>query len=68
MIKKIKILHIHPGVVPKFKGSDCLLWSGLKSGHFGASCFYMNYKIDEGDLISTKKFKIENFLFKEALR
>ena len=57
--KEIKILHIHPGIVPEFKGSDCLLWSGLKSGNFGTSCFYMNYKIDEGNLISTKKFQIK---------
>jgi len=57
--KEIKILHIHPGIVPEFKGSDCLLWSGLKSGNFGTSCFYMNYKIDEGNLISTKNFKIK---------
>ena len=57
--QEVKILHIHPGIVPEFKGSDCLLWSGLKSGKFGTSCFYMNNKIDEGNLISTKTYKIE---------
>jgi len=55
----IKILHIHPGIVPEFRGSDCLLWSGLKKGKFGTSCFYMNSEIDEGNLISKKEFNVE---------
>ena len=57
-INNLKIIHIHPGIVPEFRGSDCLLWSAIKIGKIGASCFYMNENIDEGDLISSRLFKI----------
>lgn len=56
--KSIKIIHLHPGIVPDFKGSDCLLWSALKTKSLGASCFYMNSGIDEGSIIHTKRFDL----------
>ncbi len=66
--EEIKILHIHPGIVPGYRGSDCLLWSGLKSGKFGASCFYMNHRIDQGKLISIQSFELEKiFCLKKPL-
>jgi len=56
--KEIRIIHLHPGIVPYFKGSDCFLWSALKTKSLGASCFYMNSGIDEGSIIHTKKFNL----------
>lgn len=41
-------LHIHPGVVPQVRGSDCLYWSVETRGCPGASCFIMSPGIDEG--------------------
>jgi hypothetical protein len=52
----LRILHIHPGVVPEVKGSDCLFWSMLTRGRPGMSCFYMNAGIDTGDIILTREF------------
>ncbi|MBN8532761.1 MAG: hypothetical protein J0L51_01600 [Rhizobiales bacterium] len=52
----IRILHIHPGVVPEVKGSDCLFWSLLVRGVPGMSCFYMNAGIDTGNIIRTREF------------
>lgn len=52
----MRILHIHPGIVPYVKGSDGLLWSILERGNPGVSCFYMNPGIDTGDLIETMEF------------
>ncbi len=52
----IRILHIHPGVVPEVKGSDCLFWSVLTRGRPGMSCFYMNAGIDTGDILHTREF------------
>lgn len=51
-----KIIHIHPGIVPDVKGSDCLLWSLLVRGRPGMSCFYMNNGIDTGDIIFRREF------------
>lgn len=48
----VRVLHIHPGIVPDIRGSDCLLWSAQVRRRIGVSCFYMSPGIDEGPLIS----------------
>jgi hypothetical protein len=58
---QLRILHIHPGVVPEVKGSDCLFWSLLTRGVPGMSCFYMNAGIDTGDVIHTREFAEPRF-------
>lgn len=60
-IDNLKVLHIHPGVVPSVKGSDGLFWSVLLRGKPGASCFYMNAGIDTGDIIKTQDFDLPKF-------
>ncbi|MGE5477367.1 MAG: hypothetical protein ACM3Q1_11975 [Bacteroidales bacterium] len=57
----IKILHIHPGVVPQVRGSDGLFWSTLVRGQPGASCFYMDAGIDTGALLATRDFPLPRF-------
>ena len=54
----VRILHVHPGVVPQMRGSDCLLWSCQVRGRPGASCFYMAPGIDDGPLIDTMEFSL----------
>lgn len=53
----LRIIHIHPGLVPEVKGSDCLFWSILTRGRPGMSCFYMNAGIDTGDIILRREFE-----------
>lgn len=54
--KDLRILHMHPGVVPHIRGSDCFLWSNIVRARAGVSCFYMSAGIDEGQLIQTMEF------------
>lgn len=54
---RARMIHIHPGVVPHVRGSDCLFWSVLTRGRPGMSCFYMNAGIDTGDIIHTREFE-----------
>lgn len=54
----IRILHIHPGIVPEMRGSDCLLWSALLRQRIGVSCFYMGSGIDDGAVISQQEFAL----------
>lgn len=56
----VKILHMHPGVVPSMRGSDCFLWSAILMGRLGVSCFFMGAGIDDGSLISTMEFHNPN--------
>jgi methionyl-tRNA formyltransferase len=62
-IEGLKVLHIHPGVVPHIKGSDGLFWSVLIRNKPGASCFYMNAGIDTGSIIHTQEYKLPKFMF-----
>lgn len=63
-----KFIHIHPALLPNFKGADASLWSALISDKLGVSSFFMNKKIDEGKLINKKEFeliKLDKFLLKK---
>lgn len=62
----IRIFHIHPGVVPYVRGSDCFLWSLLARGKPGASCFYMSAGIDEGDVLDQVEFDLPDVSFLES--
>lgn len=57
----LRILHVHPGVVPGMRGSDGLLWSLAVRGKPGASCFYMDAGIDTGAVIATREFAAPRF-------
>lgn len=56
--KDVKIFHVHPGVVPEVRGSDCFLWSCLTKSRPGVSCFYLSPGIDEGDLLGVMEFNL----------
>lgn len=54
----LRIFHIHPGIVPDLRGSDCLLWSAAVRRKLGVSCFYMSAGIDEGEVIGQREFDL----------
>lgn len=63
----LRIFHIHPGIVPEMRGSDCFYWSLLNKGRPGASCFYMSPAIDEGDIIGQLEFTMPKLAFLESI-
>jgi len=64
-IHGIKIIHIHPGIVPEVKGSDGLFYSYLLKGKLGYSVFYMNSGIDTGDIILQKEWEFPKLYFRK---
>jgi methionyl-tRNA formyltransferase len=52
------ILHVHPGIVPEYRGSTTIYYSILNENSAGASAFFFNEKIDEGELIVQEKFEL----------
>lgn len=54
----LRIFHIHPGIVPDLRGSDCFLWSAIVRRKLGVSCFYMSAGIDEGMLLGQCEFEL----------
>ena len=48
----LKVIHTHLGLVPKYRGSDCMSYQMLIDNHIGASIFYMSTNLDSGDIIA----------------
>lgn len=46
-----KFIHIHAGILPKYRGSTTAYYSFLQEGVIGATAIFMNEGIDEGDII-----------------
>lgn len=51
-----KFLHIHPGLVPSYRGSTTIYYSLLRENKVGASAIFMSPRIDEGDVLDRKEF------------
>ena len=51
-----KFIHVHPGELPKYRGSTTIYYSYLISESLGASVIILNDKIDEGPILYTKKY------------
>lgn len=51
-----RFIHIHPGLLPDYRGSTCYYYSMLQDGRCGASAFFMERELDAGDLIGKKTF------------
>lgn len=54
----LRIFHIHPGIVPELRGSDCFLWSAAVRRKLGVSCFFMSAGIDEGTIVGQREFEL----------
>ena len=55
-----KFIHVHPGIVPEYRGSTCIYYSIINDSRCGATAFFMSQKIDTGDIIAKKTFKKPN--------
>jgi len=51
-----KLIHVHPGIVPQYRGSTCFLYSLLAEGKCGATAFFMDAGIDTGKVILQREF------------
>ena len=61
-----KFIHVHPGIVPDIKGSDCFLWGALVRKRIGLSAFFMNMGVDTGDIIKTAEYAVPGFRLNKA--
>lgn len=60
---QIKFIHLHPGIVPFYRGSTCFYYSILKEDMCGVTAYIMDENIDTGKVIYQKKFKKPNHIF-----
>lgn len=53
-----KLIHIHPGIVPEYRGSTCFYYSLLETNKLGSTAIIMDENIDTGDVIASTVFSI----------
>lgn len=54
-----KFIHVHPGWLPKYRGSTTIYYSMLVDSEVGASVIFMEEGIDEGPILFRKKYEIK---------
>jgi methionyl-tRNA formyltransferase len=57
-ILKKNIIHCHPGLLPKYRGSTILYYSLILNYQIHVSIFKITKNIDDGKVLFTKKFDI----------
>lgn len=55
-----KFVHLHPGIVPQYRGSTCFYYSIINEGICGVTAFIMNEGLDTGDIIYQRTFEKPN--------
>lgn len=58
-----RFIHLHPGIVPYYRGSTCFYYSIINEDSSGVTAYFMDEKIDTGDIIYQKKFPKPNYQF-----
>ena len=58
LLKNKKLIHSHPGKLPNYKGSTTIYYSLLNEKKIYCSTIVLNNKIDEGQILLEKKYKI----------
>lgn len=51
-----RFLHVHPGILPAFRGSTTLYYSLLEAGDCGATALFLDEQIDTGPVVRTRRF------------
>jgi len=55
-----KFVHFHPGIAPTYRGSTCFYYSILNEDKCGATAYFMDDKLDTGDIIYQRDFQKPN--------
>ena len=57
-------MHSHPGKLPYYKGSTTIYYSLIKEKKIFCDTFFLNKKIDDGQIIVSKKYSIPKKIIK----
>ena len=52
-----KFIHLHPGIVPYYRGCTCFYYSILIENNSGVTAFVMDTNLDTGDILHQKIFE-----------
>jgi folate-dependent phosphoribosylglycinamide formyltransferase PurN len=51
------VLNVHPGVLPKYRGSSCVEWALLNGDPVGNTAHFMSEQYDEGPIICSESYR-----------
>lgn len=51
-----RFLHVHPGMLPRYRGSTTVYYSLLEEGSCGASALFLDERIDTGPLLAVRAY------------
>lgn len=53
-----RYIHVHAGILPKYRGSTTVYYSFLQEKVFGATAIFLSEGIDEGEIIAWDTFRV----------
>lgn len=62
-----RFIHLHPGIVPQYRGSTCFYYSIINDNKCGVTAYFMDNKLDTGDIIYQRKFLKPNHMFVDEI-
>jgi len=57
-----KFIHIHPGDLPKYRGSTCFYYSLIEEYSLAASSFIMTRELDQGEIIVKNNYSVNYYV------
>jgi len=60
-----RFIHVHPGLLPYYRGSTCFYYSLLEKGFLGSTAFFMDEQIDTGEVVTESKFTVNYAIQRE---
>lgn len=55
---RIGVINSHPGILPKYRGCECVEWAIYNDEPVGATCHFMNTEIDAGPVVLSERMPI----------
>lgn len=74
ILQQIKVLHVHSGWLPKFRGSTTLYHEVIEQGQCAASALFLDEQIDTGPVLKRKRYPMPSpgidvdYLYDNAIR
>ena len=62
-----KFIHIHPGMVPEYRGSTCFYYSLINQNNSGVTAFVMDENLDTGKIVYQKIFNKPNHQYLDSV-
>lgn len=53
-----RYIHVHAGILPKYRGSTTAYYSMLQEGCIGATAIFLNEEIDQGDVLFRETYPV----------